>query len=66
MPLTKTEMRKNSDKIVDSMERTINSMEKELKKDDDFRKDVVAFHFGRLQEQFVNLYEVLKELNENR
>lgn len=67
MPMTKNELKKESRKLQQSMEETINSMEEVFQREDDeFRKDLAAFQFGRLQQQFINLSEILGELNGNK
>lgn len=62
MPLTKGEAKKLlRAKIIES-EGSINSMEEELMKNDEqFRKHVLSFHFGRLQQQFQEIYALLKD-----
>ena len=62
MPLNKGEAKKILREKVNSAENSINSMEEEMVKDEDrFRKHMLSFHFGRLQQQFQEIYTVLKE-----
>jgi hypothetical protein len=65
--MSKNELKKESRKLMSEIEVTINSMEEEFQKEEDeFRKDLAAFHFGRLQQQLVNLSEAMGEMNGNK
>lgn len=62
MPLTKSETKKLLKAKVSESEGSINSMEEELMRDDDqFRKHILSFNFGRLQQQFQEIHHLLKE-----
>lgn len=62
MPLSKTEAKKILRAKVNSAETSINSMEEEVQKnDEEFRKHILSFHFGRLQQQFQEIYSILKD-----
>lgn len=62
MPLTKGEAKKLLRAKMIESEGSINSMEEELMKNDEqFRKHVLSFHFGRLQQQFQEIYALLKD-----
>jgi len=62
MPLNKGEAKKLLKVKIKSAEESINSMEEEMIKDDEsFRKHMLSFHFGRLQQQFQEIYSILKD-----
>lgn len=62
MPLTKGEAKKLLRAKMIESEGSINSMEEELMKNDEqFRKHVLSFHFGRLQQQFQEIHALLKD-----
>lgn len=62
MPLNRGEAKKILREKVNGFSDSINSMEEEMvKEEDDFRKHILSFHFGRLQQQFQEIYTVLKE-----
>lgn len=45
------------------VEDSVNSMEAELMNDEDsFRKHVVGFHLGRLQQQFLEIHALFREI----
>lgn len=62
-----SEAKKEVRKQMSNMETTINDIEEELQKEESaFRKDLFAFKFGMLQQQFVNLNEVIGVLDGSR
>lgn len=62
MALTKAESKKILRAKIKEIEDAINSIEEEmLKNDDGFRKHVLSFHFGRLQQQYLGIYSLLKD-----
>lgn len=62
MPLNRGEAKKILRDKINGATDSINSMEEEMvKEDEDFRKHMLSFHFGRLQQQFQEIYAILKE-----
>lgn len=62
MALTKAESKKILKAKVKEIEDAINSIEEELlKTDEEFKKHILGFHFGRLQQQFLGIHALLKD-----
>ena len=66
MPMNKSEIKRTVKEKRQEMETAINAMEEELQKDEEFRKDLVQFHFGRLQTIFQELSKNIEALDGNR
>ncbi len=62
MPLSKPEVKKILRSKMAGMESCINSIEEQLNvEDEEFKKHKIAFHFGRLQELYQEIYSLQKE-----
>ena len=63
MAYTNTETQKLLGKKIEEFEETINTLEKEIQKDGDaFDKAKISFHYGRLQERYIQINELMKNL----
>lgn len=62
MPLNRYESKSLLRGKIGEAEESINSIETEMvKSDDQFRKHMLSFHFGRLQQQFQEIHSILKD-----
>jgi len=61
MAYTNPEVQKLLGRKILEFEETINTLEKEIEKEDDkYDKAKISFHFGRLQERYIQINELMK------